>query len=363
MPGLVSRVAELRQQRGVRQQALAAAVGVSRQALSAIEAGRATPSTEVALRLARALDCRVEELFGLGDDEVVTAELAAGSPVTPRVALASIGGRWVAHPLGLAADAADGLVAAGARARRRVRLLAPVAALRERLVVAGCAPALGVLAARATAERGGPRITWLERSSADALALLARGQIHVAGVHLDDGAGNVAAVGRGVPDRALRLFRLARWSAGLVVAAGNPRRIAGVHDLARAGLRVVRRDPGTGAEALLTRLAGDAGMAMRAIAASTRAPSHLAVAQAVALGAADTGVAIESVARALGLGFVPLADERFDLVVAAELADDPRLVRLLATLGGRPFRRELESLGGHRATETGDLIAEIAGAA
>lgn len=362
MSALVSRVAELRQQRGLRQQALAAAVGVSRQALSAIEAGRASPSTELALRLARALDCRVEDLFEL-DDDSVTAEVAAGSPVTPRVALASIDGRWVAHPLGLAADAADGLVAGGTRARRRVRLLAPVAALRDRLVVAGCAPALGLLAARAAAERGGSRITWLERSSADALALLARGQVHVAGVHLDDGAGNAAAVGRGVPDRALRLFRLARWSAGLVVAAGNPRRIAGVRDLTCAGVRVARREPGTGAEALLARLAGAAGVGPRAIATTTRAGSHLAVAQAVALGAADAGVAIESVARALGLGFVPLADEGFDLVVAADVAADPRVVRLLATLAGRPFRRELESLGGHRATESGDLVAEIAGAA
>jgi putative molybdopterin biosynthesis protein len=360
MPRLQSRVAELRQQRGLRQQALAAAAGVSRQALSAIEAGKATPSTDVALRLGRALDCRVEDLFALDDDERITAELA-GDAATPRVALAAIDGRWIAHPLGAAATAADGLVAAGSRARRSVRLLAPASALRDRLLVAGCAPALGVLAARAAAERGGPRITWLERSSADALALLACGQIHVAGVHLDggDGAGNLAAVRRGVPGRALRLFRLARWSAGLVVAAGNPRRIAGVRDLGR--VRVVRRDAGAGAEVLLARLTADAGVAPRS--AGPRATSHLAVAQAVALGAADTGVAVESVARALGLGFVPLAEERFDLVVAADVADDPRLVRLLATLAGRPFRRDLEGFAGHRATDTGDLVAEIAGTA
>jgi molybdate-binding protein len=78
----------------------------------------------------------------------------------------------------------------------------------------------------------------------------------------------------------------------------------------------------------------------------------------VGLGVADAGIALAAVARANGLGFIPLAEERFDLVLPRELAGDPRVERLLDELASRPFRREMESLGGHIARDAGKLIAE-----
>jgi len=366
---LRNRLGALRERRGLRQRELAEAVGVSRQSLSALEAGRSAPSTDLALRLARALDCRVDDLFWLEERETsVVAELAGGGDDTARggrVALAWIDGRWVAHRLAIDAGsvAADGLLArrGGAGRRHRVGLLRPVDELRDGLVCAGCAPALGLLAARAGGHRGGPRVVWLERSSGDALGLLQRGHAQVAGAHLFDdasGAYNVPVVQRLMPDRAMRVFRLARWQAGLVVAAGNPRRIAGAADLASPDVAVLRREPGSGAEALLARMLRDAGVAPGAVRRGPLVRGHLEVARAVALGAADAGVAIESVALGLGLGFVPLAEERFDLVVARDVADDPRVVRLLDTLTGRAFRRDLDSLGGYQTAEAGDLIVE-----
>jgi putative molybdopterin biosynthesis protein len=68
---------------------------------------------------------------------------------------------------------------------------------------------------------------------------------------------------------------------------------------------------------------------------------------------------VPAVARAHGLRFIPLTEERFDLVVAKELSRDPRVVRLLETLTARNFRRELESLGGHVVRDAGRLIADV----
>jgi putative molybdopterin biosynthesis protein len=87
------------------------------------------------------------------------------------------------------------------------------------------------------------------------------------------------------------------------------------------------------------------------------------VGRLVALGVGDAGIALPAVARAHGLDFVPLAEERFDLVVARERAGDARVQRLLETLGGRAFRREMESLGGHEARDAGKLVAETKPAA
>jgi putative molybdopterin biosynthesis protein len=385
---------------GLRQQDLASRVGVSRQSLSVLEAGRSVPSAALALRLARALGCKVEELFWIDDEQsAVTAELAADhaedagrpaaappsaggrrqraatggvSPAGPaRVALASIDGRWVAHRL-LAGDAgsfmaaADGLATGGpARAATptvRVRLLADASAVRDTLLCAGCAPAGGILAARTSVARAGERVLWLERSSGAALELLARGQVHVAGAHLYDEEAaefNVPFVQRRLPGRSMSIFNLARWEAGLAVAAGNPRRIRGVRDLARPEVSFVRRQAGAAAQDLIERLLRRERLPIT-LASRPRivARGHMEVAQLVARGVVDAGVSLAAVARAHGLDFIPLAEERFDLVVAKELCGDARVARLLETLSSRRFRREVESLGGHVVRDAGRLMAE-----
>ena len=356
---------------GLKQQELAARVGISRQSLSALEAGRSEPSTAIALRLARALGCRVEELFWVDEGRapiaVEMAEDASRPTDDGRVVLASIDGRWVAHRIGpdeaSFTFAADGL--ASGRVKRGAARVTPLAdehLTRDTLLCAGCAPAFAILAARANGSRAGERVVWLERSSGAALDLLARGQVHVAGSHLYDEEAReftVPFVARRLPGRSMLVFNLARWEAGLVVAPGNPRRIRGVRDLSRPGVAFVRRQAGAGAQDLIERLLRREGLPAEVVAdARLTARGHMEVARLVALGAADVGVALPAVARAHGLRFIPLAEERFDLVVAKELSHDPRVVRLLETLTARHFRRELESLGGHVVRDAGRLIAD-----
>lgn len=354
-----NRVREVREARGLSQVALAAAASLTRQSVGAIEAGRATPAVDVAIRLARALECRVEDLFGPAPADAVTPERTGEAP-GGRVALAHIGGRWVSFPLvggelRLSADAVD----AGGPA---VELVRGEAEARENFVMMGCAAALGLLADRLHARSGAGRFVWLDRSSTAALAALAAEQTHLAGVHLVDGGSgeaNVPDVRRHAGAGTVVLTTLARWEAGLVAAAGNPKRIRGPADLGRRGLRLVAREPGAGARRLLERALRGAGLP-RALASEARVQvrSHLEVAAAVAVGAADVGVASRDVAIARGLHFVPLAEERYDLAVPLAGMDDPRLQRLFNAMTAAPFRRELAALG-YDVRNCGDRVAEV----
>lgn len=354
-----------REARGLSQVALADAADLSRQSVGAIEAGRTTPAVDVALRLARALDCTVEDLFGEASPAHLAVEPAA--PTRGRVALAFIAGRWVAHPLheeGLRISA-DALIvpaparrAAGSSRRAHADPVRPLAEARDNLVLMGCAPALGLLADRLNARPGPGRFLWLPRASTAALDALARGHAHVAGVHLIDersGEANLPDVRRHAGPGATIVTALARWQVGLVAPAGNPRKLRGPADLGRRGLRVVTREPGAGARRLLDRELRRVGVRP---ARSVPARGHLEVAQAIALGVGDVGVATHDAAAAFGLHFIPLTEERYDLAIPQPLHDDPRVHRLLDTLTAAAFRRELTALG-YDVSCSGDRIAEV----
>ncbi len=356
-----------RQERRLTQGALAEAAGVSRQSLGAIESGRSEPSVSVALGLARALDRRVEDLFGASDEPgVLTAELAGGHGGTAgtRVVLARIRDRWVAHALGRArpdaAQTADGVVVREARTTSvKVAPLRPPVEARDNVVLVGCAPAQGLLADRLNRTSGPGRFVWLQHPSGAALDCLGNHQAHVAGVHLRDDAAAGAAVRRFLPGARFRLVTLARWEAGLVVRAGNPLGIRGIPDLRRPGIRIVKRQDDAGAQQLLVQRLEAAGLdPRRTLRGSPCATGHLEAAFAVDVGAADVALAMRHAALAYDLDFLPIAEERFDLVLAHDAATDPRLVRLFEVLNSASFRRELSSLGGYDAAECGRTVTE-----
>jgi molybdate-binding protein/DNA-binding XRE family transcriptional regulator len=360
---LEPRVREAREQAGLTQQALADRVGLTRQALSAVESGRSVPSTGVALRLARALGSRVEDLFRLAGADAVDAAL--GGPAEPgtRVALGRVRGRWVAHPTsaGTPLGAADGVLTAASGGAGIAEPIDSKEEHADNLLIAGCAPALASLAQRLGEQRCGVRVRWVHAASERALGLLERGLVHVGGAHLLDPQShefNGPFARRLFPGRRTLVATLARWRQGLVVAPGNPLGLRTASDLMRPDLRLALREQGAGARALLDRLLSASGGSGSPGLTGPQVRGHMEVATAVALGAADAGIAIEGAALAYGLGFVPLAEERFDLVVAPDLVDDPRIDRLLGALDSRPFRSELRSLGGYEVTETGHVRVE-----
>ncbi|MDP6933292.1 MAG: substrate-binding domain-containing protein [Myxococcota bacterium] len=337
-----------RQQVGWSLTGLARRVGTSRQALTAIEAGRATPSTTVALRLARALDCRVEDLFSLRPTGL-RVELAPG-PDRSRVVVGRVGDRWVAHGLDPRSTApADGLLEPGGT----VRPLDEQAALERNVLVAGCAPVLGALAGHVGHTRDG-RATWLHASSGTALDWLAAGLVHVAGMHLADRSepgihdDRVRDVLPGTP---VEIVSLVGWRQGLAVAPDNPLGIEGPADLARPGLRIVRRQPNAGASQVLTRALDSVGA--DPVEMGPMLSSHVEAAQAIALGAVDVAVVIEPVAQAFGLPFFPLSEERFELAIRTGHLDHPGVQRLLEQLASAGFAREVAGMGAYDTGEMG----------
>jgi putative molybdopterin biosynthesis protein len=324
----------------------------------------------VALLLARTLGHSVEELFqlGSGSERAVRVAPAPGWPAErqhgarpTRVALARIGDDWVAHRLPAdAGDAADALLSeAPAGAPRHVEFLADPKGLERNVLVAGCAPLLGILAQRVGRRHGEARGTFLSANSERALELLSSDYVHVAGMHLGAEEGvddHDALVRQRFPDREMLLVHLTRWRVGLAVAAGNPLDIRHEGDLLRPGVRFVGREAGAGTSRLLRRRLDALGAPLGG-ATGAVASSHGAVAEIVRSGGADVGVTIESAALAAGLGFVPWLEERFDLVVPREHVALPPVARFLDTLDDPAFRAEVAALPGYDGRHMGRVHA------
>jgi putative molybdopterin biosynthesis protein len=368
---------KVRAQSGLTQEELARMVGLSRQSLNQIENGSAVCSTAISLRLARALGCRVEDIFALRDAGELRATLAQPlgelKSSSSRTVLGAVNGKWVAHRLnplqrvGDLAIAADALLVkdAGPAKSALVRLkpLGEVSRISENLLVAGCDPALGLLADRAARGASGTRTVWLEAASGAALGALARAEVHLAGAHLFDeesGDYNVPFVQRAFAGRAMIVITVAQIEEGLAVAKGNPHQIKKLAHLTRPGVRIINRSQDAGARKLLDRLLAAGGIPAASIAGyEQNAPGHLEAAQAVAHGAADAAMVTCSAAIAFGLDFLPLASERFDLALSKESLSDPRISRLLETLSGAPFRQELAAIGGYQTRRSGAIAAEL----
>lgn len=217
--------------------------------------------------------------------------------------------------------------------------------------------ALDVLAGQL---RGGAEPVILEitaTDSLDGLIALARGAADLAGCHLLDpesGEYNVPFVRRLLPGEPVLLVTLAHRQQGLIVAAGNPRRLHGVADLAGGAVRIVNRHRGSGTRVLLDQLLERAGIEGAKIPGYEREEAtHLAVAGAVAAGLADAGLGILAAARAYGLDFVPIARERYELALRPATAATPAVTQLLDALRSDHFRAVVTALGGYDTSESG----------
>jgi putative molybdopterin biosynthesis protein len=336
--------------------------GVSRQAVSAVESGLSDPSLRVALALSRALGMTIEELFGPAIPEPlvpVRPVEALGMPGS-RVSLASVGDALVALPLAGPTVTRVGFAAAGGRVVGP-RSVAPMGPPRPTLVVAGCDPALPLLEMPLSLLEPPVSFLWWPCASRDALTLASEGLVHVAGVHLRGPSGdyNATPATQFLPGGG-ELIGFCSWREGLVLRPELTGEIAGLPDAVRAGLRLVNREPGAEARAVLDRELARLGIAPDRLAGyETRATGHLEVAAAIAAGLADIGVASEPAALAYGLGFVPLTAERFDLVVPAVQAGSREILGLRRALSSPWLHDQLASLPGYTLAQCGERLATI----
>jgi DNA-binding XRE family transcriptional regulator len=322
---------EARVAAGLSQAALAAAAGVSRQAVGAIEAGRHRPSVDAALALATAVGCSVEALFApLPSSSRSEPVLARDVPDGSGVLAARVGER-VVHAAAEDALAVQGWPRANAVLRDGGPVPFPGADL-DGFVLVGCDPALG-LAAAMLPDSGPRRVLALSGSTGAALEAMAAGRAHGALVH--GPAGRLASA----PSGTLRLH-LARWRVGV---ASRGRRARPVAELCERRVRVVQREEGASCQmAFAAAVAAEGG----ARPGGPLASGHLDVASRVAHGAA-AGVTMEPAAINWQLAFSPLEEHVAEIWVDARWHEHPAVDTLGALLRSTAFRARLALVGGY----------------
>lgn len=345
-----------RQELGLSQAELARRAGLTRQAISAIESGSYIPSTLTALEIARALETTVDRLFVLepppGGQDRWDIVPAPGGALPARVLTAVVRDRRLAYPTDVPGRSsplpADGAVDQDGNIDLQVRPSLPG----RTAVIYGCDPALDLLSGHFDGLRDDLRVIALPAASERALAAVSSGQTHIAGSHIGDMSASVFGDKGGI------VVCFAAWELGLAVQPGNPLHIMGVADLLRPGTTFVNREPGSGARAMIDEALVTSGVSP-AIGHRIEAGGHFEVAVRVASGQADAGVCPLSIARSFGLGFVPLAETRFDLSIPADLVRHPAVAATLDLVSSARFRRLLSSLPGYSAELTGKVLAEI----
>jgi putative molybdopterin biosynthesis protein len=216
-----------------------------------------------------------------------------------------------------------------------------------------------------------PLLEWALRESQSGLATLPEGSeaglarfeqggIVAAAIHLhsqnDEGDANVEALkARGGFYDAV-LIGFVRREQGLIVAPGNPLKLASIADVAARKARIAVRPPGAGAQLLLQSLLYRAQLSIKEIAAaSPPCPTGPDIAQAIRHGRADCGIATRSVATAAALDFVPIVWERFDLVVRQRDYFHPPLQSLFGFVRAAAFATRARELGGYDITDAGTV--------
>lgn len=301
-------------------------------------------------------------LSPLGEDEFL------------RVTLGRVDGRLVATPLTRGAGVvmsllrADGLAhiprfSEGLHAGEEllVELLREPDAIERTIVAIGSHDlALDLLGSHIGRIAPGARLSSANLGSLGGLMALRRRDAHLAGTHLLDeatGEYNWPFVRRILPDEEVVLVHLAYREQGFILPAGNPLGLGDLADLARPGVRLINRQRGSGTRALLDYHLGLRAIDPAQIVGYAREEfTHMALAAAVQSGAADVGLGIRAAARALGLDFVPLFRERYDLAIPRRHWQGALLAPLRQALADPAYRRAVADLGGY---DVGQMGAEI----
>jgi putative molybdopterin biosynthesis protein len=195
------------------------------------------------------------------------------------------------------------------------------------------------------------------------LIALKKGEAHMAGTHLLDeetGQYNVAYIRRILGGRKILLLNLVYRQQGLMVPKGNPRGIRGFVDLTRDDVVFINRQSGAGTRLLTDKYLKELGIAPKNVRGYEREEyTHMGVASAVLTGIADTGMGILASAEALGLDFIPLAKERYDLAIQADFIEMPSMSALLQIIReNSEFRTSVEAMGGYDVSDMGKTMYE-----
>ncbi len=294
-----------------------------------------------------------------------------------RVSIGRVGERYVATPLPRAAGSittltrAEGILQIPAFSEGIAQnepvaahlLVSPEELLRTVVIIGSHDIALDILGDEVRRAGRDIRISSGNVGSLGGLIALRKGTCHMAGAHLLDtatGQYNLSYVRRYLAGMPVRVFHLVLREQGLIVAPGNPKGIRGLPDLTRRDVTLVNRQPGSGTRILLDHLLRRENLRSAEIRGYDHVEyTHMAVAVDVLSGAADCGVGIFAAARALGLDFIALEREQYDLIVPRARLEEPNLRAVLETIRSEHFRQRVVSLGGYDAARSGERWTDV----
>ncbi len=294
-----------------------------------------------------------------------------------RITLGQVGEELMATPAGKGAGAVMSLVRAdgiltlpagsegvGAGEEVQIELLRPLTDVQSTLVVIGSHDnIIDVLANLLHKGRKAIRISSAHVGSMGGIMAIRRGEAHLAGSHLLDeesGEYNISFIKRFLADTELQLINLCYRQQGLIVAQGNPLKIRGFEDVAKNNLSFINRQNGAGTRLLTDKTLKDMGLNPSDINGYEHEEyTHMSVAAAIANGSVDCGMGILAAANALNLDFVPVAEERYDLIIPKQFMDDKKIQALLELIrNSDEFKTLVNSLGGYSLRDSGNIMYE-----
>jgi putative molybdopterin biosynthesis protein len=241
-----------------------------------------------------------------------------------------------------------------------VELLRPVEEIANTILFTGSNDlTIGVLDDQLRAQHPELRISASNIGSLGGLMALKREEAHMIGTHLLDpatGQYNLPDLKRQKLLSQVVVMNLVIREQGLIVPKGNPKKIKGVKDLARKDITFINRQPGAGTRILLDYKLEKLKIGSQQVKGYEREEvTHMAVAVAIASGLADTGLGVKSAAKALGLDFIPVEREDYDLVFLKDFFNSDMGQKLVAVIRSDAFKRAVEQLGGYDTKKTGTI--------
>ncbi|MBI3169316.1 MAG: molybdopterin biosynthesis protein [Chloroflexi bacterium] len=298
----------------------------------------------------------------------------AGDDDFVRVVVGKVGDKFLAAPLSRGAGVITSLVQADGLAlvpsgtqgieageKIQVRMYRNRSEIEKTILAIGSHDLTLDLIAQFLAEHN-RRLVSANVGSQGGLVALRRGEAHVAGSHLldpKDGAYNISYIRQYMPGIPVKVVALVGRDQGLIVKKGNPKGIKSLKDLTNPKVQFVNRQRGAGTRVLLDYHLNLMTISKESIAGYNQDEyTHLGVASAVASGRADCGLGVAAAAQALDLDFIPLFQERYDLVIPKQFADDELLTPLFDLLADARFREAVSKLKGYDVSVMGALILE-----
>ena len=239
-------------------------------------------------------------------------------------------------------------------------LLTPPEESEPEIIISGQDVVLDILANYLHQEGISAGRTYL--SGFEGLLSLYQGNTHVAACHLYDGETyNEAFVRTLMPGVPALVVNLSYRRQGFYVKKGNPKNITGWEDLRREDISILNRRPGSSVRILLDMQLKKLGITASAVNGYDRImKSHLTVAAAIAEGEADLAIGTERISRQIdGIDFLPLMEERFDLVIRKDALQQPAVQKMLTILRSDAFQKEIFTFSGNDYRDIGKIITEV----